>query len=235
MDTLHLLDHLFVAAAVGVYPLLSALRIGEGLKYLREGGEAARVRAYRENVMVWLAFSAILLAIWLHFERDLSLIGVRWPEPGTWLLGSAAALGYIGFMAWTLRNLARAEDPEAALHAQLGELMTFLPKTRREEGWFYALSGNAGLTEELIFRGYLIWYLGHMLDGLWVAVAATVLFTWAHAYQGIKLLPGIAMTSAVLVGIYIYTQSLLLPILLHAIVDGVQGRYFARFRRAALA
>lgn len=233
MARLTLFDHLFVLLVVVVFPGLSALRIESALAFIRKGGERARVAVYRQNVVLWLGFALVLWWAWRWLDRDLEALGVRWPAEGTWLGGAAAALIPLSYIGWSLKGLGRSADPAGALRSQLGALNTFLPKSRREERWFYALSVNAGFTEEFIFRGYLLWYLGNILEGVWPALLATLLFTWAHAYQGARLLPGIAATAAIMVGIYLYTSSLLLPVLLHIAMDAVQGRSFARFRRAA--
>lgn len=233
MRDLHLLDHLYFLITVGVIPAFSALRIRDSLKYIAEGGEPARIAAYRQIILIWFTLTLVLLGLWLHLERGWPALGFRWPTEGTLLLGVCGTAAFLGFVALSLQKFARAEDPDRALQDELGDLIVFLPTSRREEGWFSLVSLNAGISEEIIFRGYLLWYLAFFLDGLWAAVVATLLFTWAHAYQGLKLLPGIAITSAVMVALYLYTDSLLLPIVLHILVDALQGRYFARFRRAA--
>jgi membrane protease YdiL (CAAX protease family) len=46
-----------------------------------------------------------------------------------------------------------------------------------------------------------------------------VIFGFAHLYQGIAGVLGTALIGALLVGLYLSTGSLLLPILVHAIID----------------
>lgn len=92
------------------------------------------------------------------------------------------------------------------------------------------VSLNAGIFEELIFRGYLIWYLSHFLNIAWAATIAVAMFGFAHIYQGIKQLPGILFISATAVLLYLYTGSLLIPILFHVFLDAIQGYYLAKIK-----
>ena len=231
MNGPHILDHLFFLVTAILIPAISAARIRDTLAYIRQGGEAALVSCYRQIMAIWFGMGLLLWGLWAFLGRDLYDLGVRVPAAGTELWGTIAALAYLAFVGLSLRGMARSDDPAKALRDQLGELTDILPTSKREERWFYGVSTNAGVTEELIFRGFLLWYLAHFMGPVWGALVATALFTFAHAYQGVRLLPGIAITSAVMVGLYLYTQSLLLPILLHIAVDAIQGRYFARFRR----
>ena len=107
-------------------------------------------------------------------------------------------------------------------------MVFFLPRTRRELGWFRAASVNAGITEELIFRGFLLWYLEPYVGLAWAAVIAVVVFTLGHAYQGVANLPALALASAAFVGLYLWSGSLLLPIVVHALVDVMNGNALAR-------
>jgi membrane protease YdiL (CAAX protease family) len=60
---------------------------------------------------------------------------------------------------------------------------------------------------------------------LWLAsIVATVAFGLAHAYQGLKALPRITLVGALFTSLYVATGSLLLPIVLHATLDALQGR-----------
>lgn len=231
MTELHLFDHLFLLLTGLLFPAVSAYRFSKTLEYVRAGGEEARVTCYRQVIASWFVFGVVVCVMWALLGRDFATLGVRMPAAGTEIWGTLAAVLYVCFVVVGIRGLARAENPENALRAQLGGLTDFLPQSRREEHWFYGVSANAGVTEELIFRGFALWYLAHFMGTAWAALVATLLFTFAHIYQGFRLLPGIAITSAVMVGLYVYTESLLLPILLHIAIDAIQGRYFARIRR----
>jgi membrane protease YdiL (CAAX protease family) len=82
--------------------------------------------------------------------------------------------------------------------------------------------------EETLWRGYMFWYLGHLMP-LWAAAIVTsVVFGFGHIYQGIANVPKIILVGGVFAGLYLLTGSLWLPILLHAVFDAVQGRAVCR-------
>ena len=56
-------------------------------------------------------------------------------------------------------------------------------------------------------------------------------FTFGHAYQGLANLPGIAFASICFVGLYLFTGSLLVPVVLDVALDIMQGNALARLSR----
>jgi membrane protease YdiL (CAAX protease family) len=108
--------------------------------------------------------------------------------------------------------------------SQLGPLEIILPAKESELQRFTWLSLTAGIVEETLWRGYLFWYLLHYMP-LWsAALISTLAFGLAHAYQGIGNVPKIIAVGAVFAILYMLSGSIWLPILLHALVDLIQGR-----------
>lgn len=228
-------DHGFAVLVFVIYPVVSGLTIRRTLDRIAAGGEAARIDAYRQVIATWLVFGLYVLGLWFFLGRSWSDLGLVPILDARTVVALAAAAAVVGFVALPLRSLSQSKDGAEKLGEQLRNLAAFLPKTRREERWFYGVSVNAGFNEELIFRGYLIWYLQHFVPIGAAAVIAIFVFAGAHAYQGAKQLPGILFVSAIAVGIYVYTGSLLVPFLFHAALDALQGRYVAVTRRSPSA
>lgn len=239
MPGLTIYDHLYVIIMMIVIPIHSWYTFSGVLEDIRQRGEPARIAAYRQVILTFAAAAGVLIALWFWSARDWSAIGFRLGEPDTQALAVCMAAAFIVILVVPIRKLAisaESGDKKAAdLSKQVGSLTVFLPATRREEHWFYGVSVNAGVTEELIFRGYLVWYLLHYVDTLWAACIAVLAFGLAHIYQGLRQLPGILFVSAVAVTTYLVSQSLIVPIVLHIIVDAVQGHYIARIQRAQTA
>jgi membrane protease YdiL (CAAX protease family) len=235
MSNLYIWDHVFAIAVFNVFPIYSKLTIVKVLDDIRERGEIARLRAYRGVIVTWIAFSICVLAGWWYFDRDWAELGIRGAEPLRLALAFAVACVIVAAMAVQLRNLARLSDGVAEIDSQLGETAQFMPQSKLEDRWFKVVSTNAGLSEELIFRGYLIWYLGHYVGIGWAATIAVVAFAFAHIYQGVRQLPGLLLVSAVTVSLYVYTESLLVPVLFHIALDATQGHYIAKIRRQKVA
>ena len=96
-----------------------------------------------------------------------------------------------------------------------------VPRTPRERRLFPVVCVTAGVTEEVIYRWFMLSYLMVLLDlGVWQSVAlSSALFGLAHFYQGIRgvLLTGIL--GAAFASIWFSTGTLLAPIILHTLVD----------------
>lgn len=228
-------DHGFAALVFLVYPLYTRLTIKRTLRGIAAGGEAAVLGAYRNVIVTWLLFGVYVIGLWVGYDRPWTELGLSIEFDVRTVIACAATAAMTAAIALPLRSMSMADDGAARLREQIGDLAAILPKSRREERWFYGVSVNAGVNEELIFRGYLIWYLQHFLSLGWAAAIAVLAFALAHAYQGLRQLPGILAVSAISVGLYLYTGSLLVPIIFHAVFDALQGRYIAVTRRSGAA
>lgn len=99
-----------------------------------------------------------------------------------------------------------------------------LPKTQTEIWTFRALALSAGLTEEILFRGFLIWALAHWMDTWAAAGCALAAFTAAHLYQeSVRAIGGVFFAGAILTALTLVSGSLIPAIILHAVVDLASG------------
>lgn len=107
----------------------------------------------------------------------------------------------------------------------LRSLMFMLPVTRSERLWWVILSVTAGICEELFCRGFLLQYLrGHLEGGpaLGLTLAwlvSSMAFGLGHFYQGLSGIVRTTIAGLMLGLVAILTGNLLLPILLHCILD----------------
>lgn len=84
------------------------------------------------------------------------------------------------------------------------------------------LSLSAGITEEIVFRAYAITRLEQLGWGRWAAVAAGVIFTLLHLYQGVFALVVIGAVTAVLTWLYTWKRTVLPLMVTHAAYNGIQ-------------
>ena len=97
-----------------------------------------------------------------------------------------------------------------------------IPRTRREKSYFVATALAAGICEEIVFRGFLLYVLIRIfpeLSPFLLAALAGACFGAAHFYQGIK---GVIKTGllGILFGfLYISTGSLYLCMAVHFLFD----------------
>ncbi len=129
----------------------------------------------------------------------------------------------VGAIAVVLLRLDRRRRPGRSLLDRLLRPMSgLLPTTRAERRAFAVVAVTAGVTEELLYRAWLPWLLvlAAPVGGYGgAALVASVAFGLGHAYQGAwaVLLTGTA--GFLLAQLYLSTGSLLLPVVLHVLVD----------------
>ena len=144
-----------------------------------------------------------------------------WPA---WLgLLLIAMLGV--FFASQLRNLRDDADQRKSLAGQLGKgsVSEFLPRTRQDLRWFIILSITAGICEEILFRGFLIWYFEQISVIALAVVFSSILFGLAHSYQGWQGGLRAGLMGLVLALSYVLSGSLWVPIFLHIAGDIYAG------------
>ncbi|MEM1175678.1 MAG: CPBP family intramembrane glutamic endopeptidase [Pseudomonadota bacterium] len=221
---MHLIDHLFIVLLFFVQPVYGWLSFRKLVAAARAGEHIDRLALYRETTWIeWLAL-LVLFASWAWLARDFSQLGLSVPGGAAfwWLL--LACCGALALLAVSVNRMRTLDADERQRYArQIGDIGLFLPINRRELRRFYGVSITAGIVEEIIFRGFVLWYLGTFMP-VWAAIVLSSLaFGLAHSYQGIQ---GIGRTAAVGAGLgmlYVVSGSIWLPIAVHALFDMIQG------------
>jgi membrane protease YdiL (CAAX protease family) len=102
----------------------------------------------------------------------------------------------------------------------VGDIRALLPRTRGELRYGAALSLNAGIFEELLFRlGLPALVFAVTGNALAAFVGATLLFGLLHLYQGTFGIVFSTVLGVVFVLLYLVTGSILVPIVLHVLID----------------
>jgi uncharacterized protein len=104
-----------------------------------------------------------------------------------------------------------------------GQKLSFLiPSTREERRRWWLVCLTAGICEEVVYRGFLLNYLHTRpfhLTLTWALVVASVIFGIGHLYQGAAGSIAAGVLGFVLGIVFLWTGSLLIPIVAHAIID----------------
>ena len=215
-----LMDHVLAIFLVVIGPLRSG---AIGLRRFRIATPAelpgVRRAAYRTAIVTqWLRVIATGL-VWWSARRPLNDLGLEL-HTGPGFIGVAVGLGLI-IVAMVRQRRKALEDIEgrAEIRERLENVRLLLPHTRSEFAGFKWVAITAGLCEELLYRGYLIWYFSHIMPW-WAAGLVTALaFGIGHAYQGAR---GVAVTSvlgAFLAAVYFVSGSLYASMLIHTLMD----------------
>ena len=227
------IDHFLVALVLVVAPL-DAIRERRRLERdLAAGNANARLKAYgRIIAWAWVG-PAVLILFWVLAGRSFRMLGVQAPEG----MGFIVALILVIAITVLLANQVRAAKESAEFAARVREAaasLSFLtPSTPAELQRFTWLGVTAGIVEELIFRGYLVWYFASFAP-LWAAIVITAMaFGIGHLYQGIGGMLKTAFAGLLFGALYWFSGSIWLPMFLHAAIDVLQGRliYFSLTNR----
>lgn len=194
----------------------------------RRSGEEVRssLPAMTQTIVLLWLLCAFCLAAWVGSGRTLAGLGLGlgedWRALAAWALSIAGAVWLIADTTRTLSDGARRARLAEQLQAA-GGLSYFDLRSPREARVFQAMAVTAGVTEEIIFRGFVMLALA-LVFPLWVAaLASAIIFIAFHAYQGvggmIRIIPiTIGLTALVMVG-----GTLWPAILVHVVVDMVGG------------
>lgn len=104
----------------------------------------------------------------------------------------------------------------------VGDFDALRPRTSRERRWLAAVAVTAGVCEEVVFRGFLFFYVSRLLPGagtLVIVVLAAGVFSAAHAYQGWLGVAGTFGLGVVFGFVYLATGSLVPGIVMHSLLD----------------
>jgi membrane protease YdiL (CAAX protease family) len=177
----------------------------------------ARIRFYQIACIQQLARILIVLALCLLGSippRAMGLAGpISWYDTGRVLtilaVVLAASIVLFHFVGdWQLRRLLK----------MVGALV---PVSAAERRWFALVSLGAGVSEEIVFRGFLFFYLATFTNfsSTQIIVASSLLFGFCHIYQGWFGVLGTSLAGFCLAFLYAGTGSLLVPIVVHAALD----------------
>ncbi len=197
--------------------------------------ENIRVKYYVHTIIgLWIPTIFILFLI-LITDLTLREIGLTIPAINPLILGSAVT--YIGlgiaFLYFLLilyysigyhfskkikSQLTNAKEQQSAKVS----FSAILPVTKKEQKLWNYVSFTAGVTEEIIYRGFLLFAIAYLSPNvsIWLVILlSSLLFGLAHTYQG-----ALGVLRTTLIGVlfsilYIGLGSILPLIALHFLID----------------
>lgn len=221
---MQIVDHVFILLLFVVQPVNGVIELRRYLRQIEAGEAPDRAKFYLQTVIIeWLAFAG-LAAIWFYYDRSLTSLGFTQPGGTGFWIGAALLLLGIGFLVRTLRSVKSITDEERLEHREsFGHLVHFLPHTRRDLRTFYGVSLTAGIVEETIYRGFVLWYLTQLMP-IWAAVVVSaIFFGLAHGYQGANGVVRVGLVGLAFGAFFVLTGSIWLPIIGHVLLDALQG------------
>ena len=98
-----------------------------------------------------------------------------------------------------------------------------IPRKGLERRIWVGVSLTAGICEEILYRGFFLWYLMTWLSAPTAVVVSSLIFGASHLYLGRGGVIRASVTGAVLGAAYLLTGTLWVPMALHAMVDVASG------------
>jgi len=225
-------DHFFMFMLFVVQPIYGALSYRRYLNRIKAGHPADRISLYRwAGITEWIALTA-LVASWFWLGRPFSDLGFVRAGGTAFYIGIAVLMVACGFLlySWRRSKTMTAEEKSKQVKA-LGDLVHFLPRNNRDLRAFFKISLTAGIVEEIIYRGFVIWYLGLVMP-VWAAVVfSSIIFGLGHSYQGISGAIRTGLLGLAFGVLYVLTGSIWLPILGHILLDALQGLTLLEIQR----
>lgn len=221
---MHAVDIVFLLLLLIVQPWLGRRSWRRWLTAIAAGEAPDRPRQYAVTMLIEWTALAVLAACWWFLERPWAWLGLH-DASGPWVLPGVgialAGLAVFGVSAVQVRRSDAAKRRE--MRDSLGDLAHFMPRTARELKGFMALSVTAGIVEELLYRGFLLWLFMQWMP-TWLAVlVSSIGFGLAHSYQGAAGIVRTALVGAAFAALYLATGNIWWPMLFHALLDIVQG------------
>lgn len=221
---MQLVDHILVLLLFVVQPVYGVYEARRFTAREKAGHPMDRVGFYRSTALIEWVFLAVLIAVWIALGRPFEDLGFVSPGGTGFWISTALVAGSIGFLMYAWQAAKRASESEKAKQLEgLEGVRKFLPHTARELHSFFGVSITAGIVEEIVYRGFVLWYFMHFMP-LWVAViVASVVFGLGHSYQGANGASRAGMVGLAFGILYLGSGSIWLPIIAHMLLDVIQG------------
>jgi uncharacterized protein len=177
---------------------------------------------YYTNGLSLIIAASIVLTAWNLTHRPWSLLGIDWivNSPIAWIAFGVACFIYLADIWWNL-YMSEVTDKDRSMK-------DIIPLTTVDFGHYTFLAVAAGVCEEIIYRGFLVPYIAHWFIAYpyahWIAICLpAIAFGISHMYQGWYSVLKIVLIAVCLGTIFYFSQSLIIVVILHILIDLVSG------------
>lgn len=232
MNELHWLDHLLIFLFVLGLPLNSFVQGKQQFPTRVNWSSKDKIKFYWTNAAALWVLSAMVVLSWWFTGKGMRLFISKFDIPQWSILALILVLiiisAYFLELFWSTHpNL----DKKGTIE-RLQQQTPFLPSHKKEWYHYIGLAVTAGICEEVVFRLYLLSYIIQLTNQIILGLIFTsLLFGIVHLYQGYRAMVKIGVLSFLFGWLFLLTDSLLIPIILHIFIDLVSGRMAYRLLR----
>ncbi|EID44022.1 CPBP family intramembrane glutamic endopeptidase [Parageobacillus thermoglucosidasius] len=178
-------------------------------------------KMYVQIIFIQWVTVGIIALYWLMTHRDFQDLGFI-----THLEAIKDFLSFlVGFLFVLIINfiiIMNVKSIKEKLYQQLEVIEFMLPEDFKERMLFVLVALTAGFCEEVMFRGFMFYYLKELpfhIPLFMIAIITSIIFGTAHLYQGWKNVIGTGLMGFSFACLYIYFGTIWAPIIVHTIID----------------
>lgn len=207
------------------------------VRAIRAGVPGSRGRFYRGEIIALWAVALCVLALWTVKARPWSALWLGSAVPWRLGIGFIVAAIIVALLLLQARKVQKAlarPKAVASLRKQFSFADPLVPRTSGERRGFWLLSITAGICEEILFRGFLMWLIAAWTDLALAVIISSVLFGCMHIYLGAAQVPKTAIAGLLFALVVVASGSLWPAIVIHAAVDLNAGEIGFRVGQASV-
>lgn len=214
-------DHLFYILVGFVIPTMSL--VSGSMDDDKTYQLPPKKHLYYTNGLVLIIGALLVLSSWNIGNKSWILLGINMPIINLTVIWATFIL-VILYLADSYVSLKSINDTPEDFHR-----MSHIVPVNWKEYWpFIFLAFAAGISEEIVYRGFLIPYLIHYLPSsdnsyILAIVIPSVIFAVSHYYQGLWSVVKIFIISILFGLIFIHSRSLLIVVIIHVLIDLMSG------------
>jgi len=209
----------YIAAALIVGILFPGYAILDGVKtrQLLQNDPSKKVYIFQVTAIQLIVLMVVsLVPFWID-RLSPTVIGLEFISNPFWIIG-LFVISFLGL--WLFNQIGFTPESAQKVQQQHSRIQFLLPTTAREYRLMVIVSFIAGICEEILYRGFLLWFLSGHLPLIPSIILANLPFALAHlTTTGVKNTFVAFILALVFTGAFLLTQSLWLCILLHILVD----------------
>ncbi|NER12095.1 CPBP family intramembrane metalloprotease [Leptobacterium flavescens] len=194
--TIFLIFFIILVLIVAVYlPVSGYFEVKKLKKSIADGNSRRKIEFYRATVFwSWIPIFLIFILMAIS-DIPLESIGIKWIDieaasAGKWIVFPTIAF-YCLYLIYNIYSIIifkyNKNSRARATKSIPAHFKSFLPITREEKRLWDYVSVTAGITEEILYRGYFFYALGVIFPGLsliHILLITTIMFGLGHIYLG---------------------------------------------------
>ena len=216
---LALADHLLVMVILFGLPIRAFFSMRALRTAAPEALPALRRRIWTNAIVSQWLLVALVVALMVALRREPAAM-LLVPRPTAGMLGVLVGLATMVSLVVRQRgSITTDETVRQKVRERLAPVVRLMPASRAEFALFAVLACTAGICEEFLFRGYLLWYGSQFMPVLWAGALQAVLFGVAHFYQGRRGIVLTGFAGVFLTAVTFVSGSIWPAVLIHALMD----------------